>query len=45
MGGWASPELVPWLDKAIEHAGLELFGKKHAFLGEGGSKRFSSFVF
>jgi len=37
MAGWASPELVPWLDKAIEHAGLELFGKKHAFLGEGGS--------
>jgi len=37
MAGWASPELAPWLENAIATAGQTVFGKKHGFLGEGGS--------
>jgi acetylornithine deacetylase/succinyl-diaminopimelate desuccinylase-like protein len=37
MSGWQSPKLSPWLEKSIEEAGLQVFGKRHAYLGEGGS--------
>jgi len=37
MSGWASPQLAPWLEKAISEAGLAVYGKGQAYLGEGGS--------
>jgi len=37
MSGWASPALAPWLEKTISETGVKVFGKKEAYLGEGGS--------
>jgi len=37
MSGWASPPLAPWLNQAITDAGHGVFGKKQAYLGEGGT--------
>jgi len=37
MSGWASPKLAPWLEETITEAGVSVFGKKEAYLGEGGS--------
>ena len=35
--GWSSPILVPWLDKAVNDASTEIYGKPYLALGEGGS--------
>jgi len=37
MSGWESPALSPWLEQSIANAGQAVFGKKHAYLGEGGT--------
>jgi len=37
MSGWQSPALSPWLEQTIADAGHAVFGKKHAYLGEGGT--------
>jgi len=37
MSGWQSPVLAPWLEQTIEQAGTAVFGKRHAYLGEGGT--------
>jgi len=37
MSGWASPKLSEWLEKAISDAGSTVYGKGHAYTGEGGS--------
>lgn len=35
--GWVSPELAPWLRRALEEGSEQAFGKPVAFAGEGGS--------
>lgn len=35
--GWRSPELAPWLAKAVDEASLSAFGRAPGFTGEGGS--------
>jgi acetylornithine deacetylase/succinyl-diaminopimelate desuccinylase-like protein len=35
--GWASPELVPWLEESVKNASLAYFKKEAQYLGEGGS--------
>jgi len=37
MPGWESPLLSEWLEKAVAETGMAVFGKKHAYMGEGGS--------
>ncbi len=35
--GWSAPKLSPWLAESIDRASETFFGKKAAFMGEGGS--------
>jgi len=35
--GWESPALPEWLEENIKKASLNLFGKEHGYIGEGGS--------
>lgn len=35
--GWNAPAMVPWLEKAIDAASLEFFGKPAMYMGEGGT--------
>jgi acetylornithine deacetylase/succinyl-diaminopimelate desuccinylase-like protein len=35
--GWEAPPLAPWLEKAVERASQESFGRPAAYAGEGGS--------
>jgi acetylornithine deacetylase/succinyl-diaminopimelate desuccinylase-like protein len=35
--GWVSPELEPWLAKAIDEASKNAFGREPGFYGEGGT--------
>ncbi|WP_202841271.1 M20 family metallopeptidase [Luteimonas saliphila] len=35
--GWNAPATSPWLEKAIDAASLEFFGKPAMYMGEGGS--------
>ncbi len=35
--GWDSPEMAPWLDKALDAASRKHFGKPSMYMGEGGT--------
>jgi len=35
--GWSAPELGPWLAKSVDQASQTFFGRKAAYMGEGGS--------
>ncbi len=35
--GWNAPALAPWLEKAIDAASAEFFGKPAMYMGEGGT--------
>lgn len=35
--GWNAPALVPWLERAIDAASQEFFGKPAMYMGEGGT--------
>jgi hypothetical protein len=35
--GWSAPALKPWLEESVERASGTFFGKKVAYMGEGGS--------
>lgn len=35
--GWNAPAMVPWLEKAIDAASQEFFGKPAMYMGEGGT--------
>ena len=35
--GWNAPALAPWLERAIESASREFFGKPAMYMGEGGT--------
>ncbi|MEE9397365.1 MAG: M20 family metallopeptidase [Methylococcales bacterium] len=35
--GWHAPELMPWLEKSINSASVDYFGKQAVHMGEGGS--------
>ena len=35
--GWNAPAMVPWLERAIEAASQEFFGKPAMYMGEGGT--------
>ncbi len=36
-GGWAAPELSPWLDQVLDDASHAAYGQGHRSLGEGGT--------
>jgi acetylornithine deacetylase/succinyl-diaminopimelate desuccinylase-like protein len=35
--GWSAPKMSPWLSESIDWASQSFFGKKAAYMGEGGS--------
>jgi acetylornithine deacetylase/succinyl-diaminopimelate desuccinylase-like protein len=35
--GWNAPAMAPWLERAIETASLEFFGRPPMYMGEGGT--------
>jgi acetylornithine deacetylase/succinyl-diaminopimelate desuccinylase-like protein len=35
--GWDAPELAPWLERSLEQASRQYFGKPAAYMGEGGT--------
>jgi acetylornithine deacetylase/succinyl-diaminopimelate desuccinylase-like protein len=35
--GWSAPKLSPWLSESVDRASQTFFGKKSAYMGEGGS--------
>jgi acetylornithine deacetylase/succinyl-diaminopimelate desuccinylase-like protein len=35
--GWSAPKLSPWLAQSVDRASESFFGKKAAYIGEGGS--------
>jgi acetylornithine deacetylase/succinyl-diaminopimelate desuccinylase-like protein len=35
--GWSAPKLSPWLAQSVDRASESFFGKKAAYMGEGGS--------
>jgi acetylornithine deacetylase/succinyl-diaminopimelate desuccinylase-like protein len=37
QSGWHAPPLAPWLEKAVDQASHEAFGKPAAYMGEGGT--------
>ena len=37
QSGWHAPPLAPWLEKAVDSASKEAFGKPVAYMGEGGT--------
>ena len=37
MGGWNAPTLAPWLEKSMECASRDFFGRDSMFMGTGGS--------
>jgi acetylornithine deacetylase/succinyl-diaminopimelate desuccinylase-like protein len=37
QSGWNAPSLAPWLEKALNKASEDAFGRPVAFMGEGGS--------
>jgi acetylornithine deacetylase/succinyl-diaminopimelate desuccinylase-like protein len=42
--GWNAPELAPWLEDAVSHAGETAFGQPMAFMGEGGTIPFMAML-
>ena len=36
-GGWAAPDLAPWLESSLDSASRAFFGKPACYMGEGGS--------
>jgi len=35
--GWSAPQMKPWLSQSVDRASEAFFGKKAAYMGEGGS--------
>ncbi len=35
--GWNAPQMSPWLANSVDHASESFFGKRAAYMGEGGS--------
>jgi acetylornithine deacetylase/succinyl-diaminopimelate desuccinylase-like protein len=42
--GWDSPEMAPWLDKALDAASRRHFGKPSMYMGEGGTIPFMAML-
>jgi acetylornithine deacetylase/succinyl-diaminopimelate desuccinylase-like protein len=42
--GWAAPELAPWLEKSLDQASHDYFGKAAAYMGEGGTIPFMAML-
>ncbi len=43
-GGWAAPDLAPWLDQVLEYASQTAYGLGHRSLGEGGTIPFMAML-
>ena len=37
MAGWNAPEIAPWLDRSLERASQEAYGRGVLYMGEGGT--------
>jgi acetylornithine deacetylase/succinyl-diaminopimelate desuccinylase-like protein len=37
MGGWNAPALAPWLERSMQAASLDYFGRDAMYMGTGGS--------
>ena len=35
--GWDAPALAPWLERSLDEASIDYFGKPPAYMGEGGT--------
>ncbi|HYL59248.1 MAG TPA: M20 family metallopeptidase [Candidatus Acidoferrales bacterium] len=42
--GWDAPEMAPWLERSIDAASSEYFGKPTAYMGEGGTIPFMAML-
>jgi acetylornithine deacetylase/succinyl-diaminopimelate desuccinylase-like protein len=42
--GWDAPELAPWLEKSLDQASFDYFGKPAAYMGEGGTIPFMAML-
>ena len=42
--GWNAPTFTPWLSKALDSASSELFGRRAAYMGEGGTIPFMAML-
>jgi acetylornithine deacetylase/succinyl-diaminopimelate desuccinylase-like protein len=42
--GWNAPPLAPWLERSLERASRELFGRPPCYLGEGGTIPFMAML-
>ncbi len=42
--GWDAPPLAPWLERSLDAASREFFGKPPAYMGEGGTIPFMSML-
>ncbi len=42
--GWDAPPLAPWLERSLDTASREFFGKPPAYMGEGGTIPFMSML-
>jgi acetylornithine deacetylase/succinyl-diaminopimelate desuccinylase-like protein len=42
--GWNAPALSPWLERSLDRASQAAFGKKPAYMGEGGSIPFMAML-